>query len=188
MHFDEPLIDALREHGATDEHLKLLKNFDAVKYLLETLHHEYDGDCVECGSYVGDKRRAHYRTCKTLEALCALGLDSMKMELERAEHEAREEHARRTQPQRRTPNNTRFVVNPRDFENMQRLGVGAGAEITSNPLVPEGTMYQFDESAMRAPTTAEFNEMLKRAFNPDELDQRLYENNPLTGLIGRKKP
>lgn len=97
MNLDGPLIDALLEHGITDKQLTLLKNLDAVEYLLKTLHEDYDGMCIGCDTYAnyGD-HDAHARDCKVMLSRIAVGQHTLEAELEAAENEARRENERRS--------------------------------------------------------------------------------------------
>lgn len=127
MTLDGPLIDALLEHGITDKQLALLKNLDAVEYLLEMLHDEHDGDCIGCGAdnFYG-RRDAHARDCKVMLARIAIGQHTLEAELGVAEDDARREHARRSA-----------------VSTLERRR-GGSITVQSSPFVRNGEAFVFD--------------------------------------------
>lgn len=156
MNLDGPLIDALLEHGVTDKQLTLLKNLDAVEYLLETLHDTYE--CIGCGAdNLYGRRDAHTRDCKVMLSRVAIGQHTLEAELEAAENEARRENERRSSPLMSllrgiaSTQPPALIVNQRDYEALQRSGADmnagnpgfGGIAVQSSPLVREGEALMF---------------------------------------------
>lgn len=147
MSLDGPLIDALLEHGITDKQLTLLKNLDAVEYLLETLHHEYEGECIACGGGRGIYRESHLRDCKVMLARIAVGQHTLEAELEAAENEARRENERRSAPRRPASTVEQMNITLRSLFSPERINEALRAPAADLPSLQE---HEPDAAAERA--------------------------------------
>lgn len=173
MKLDTPLIDALREHGIEDDMLRWLEQPEAVRFILKEADFENAeyGSCswANCDADVGfaGERGVHRRDCKVVEAWRALGDPRADADFEKAWDAAHEEQARRMTP----------------FKPPSTPTSWAGRiTMLSDPRMRDGEVRIIDSARFME----QFNDAAKEAFK--DFDQKLYESNPLTGLIGGKKP